>query len=209
MKAPLHGRPNQMLLLFSAFLTIPHIILFLDSTFPGPVCKDYAFLNVARNRDLLYLGSLYSAAISTWALFANHGDFFSCHLSSPKLNGNPIKIRTSPDMARENSRYLCVLTMALLSEITLAMDLSWAWYQGVIYVSSLPLVTEIGDIHKLMSMMVFPSCNLWLTMMWTIGNLIPFMALGNLVLVGIEADVKQVVRWDRSSRRLGNYKKEQ
>ncbi len=99
--------------------------------------------------------------------------------------------------------------MVLLSEITLAMDLSWAWYQGVIYAWSLPLVTQIGIFHKLMSMMMFPMCLSWLTMMWALGNFIPFMALCNLIVLGIEAGVEQIVRWDRSSRRLENDKKEQ
>lgn len=212
MEAPLQGPPNRVLLLFSIILTIPHIVLFLDSIFPAAVCKNYAFLDPARSRILLCLGSFYSAAISTWSLSAKYKDFFSYHPSPPKQNGIPNKISTSSTMASEKSRYLCVLTMTLLSELTLAMDLSWAWYQDVIYtwsLWSLPLVTEIGAFYKLMSMMMFPMCVLWLTMLWTLGNLIPFMAFGNLMSVGLEAGVEQVVRWDRSSRRLENDKKDQ
>ena len=209
MKAPLHGLPNRILLLFSVFLTIPHIILFLDTAFPDSVCKNYAFLDPAREQNLLYLGSLYSAAISTWALLAKHGDFFSHRPRPPKPSGVPIETRTSPTMARENSRYLCILKMALLSEFTLAMDLSWAWYRGVVHAWSLPIVTEIGSFHKFMSTMMFPLMVSWLTMMWALGNLIAFMAFGNLIVLGIEAGVEQVVRWDRSSRSLQNDKKEQ
>ena len=209
MKAPLHGLPNRILLLFSVFLTIPHIILFLDTAFPDSVCKNYAFLDPAREQNLLYLGSLYSAAISTWALLATHGNFFSHRPSPSKPSGVPVKTRTSPTMAREKSRYLCILKMALLSEITLAMDLSWAWYRGVVHAWSLPVVTEIGIFHKFMSTMMFPLMISWLTMMWALGNFIPFMAFGNLMSVGLEAGVEQVVRWDRSSRRLEDNKKEQ
>lgn len=124
MKVPPQILPNRMLLLLSVFLTIPHIILFLDSTFRGPVCKNYAFLDFARSNNLLCLGSLYSAAILTWALSAKRGNFFSYRPRPPKLNEVPVKTRTSPAMARENSRYLCVLKVVLLSEITLAMDFS-------------------------------------------------------------------------------------
>ena len=209
MKAPLQVLPNRMLLLFSVFLTIPHIILFLDSTFPDPVCKNYVFLDSARSKNLLYLGSLYSAAILTWALSARRDDFFSYRPRPPKLNEVPVKCRTPPAMARENSRYLCVLKVVLLSEITLAIDLSWAWYRGVVHAWSLPVVTEIGNFHKFMSTMMFPFMVAWLTMMWALGNFIAFMAFGNLIVLGIEAGVEQVVRWDRSSRSLQNDKKEQ
>ena len=209
MKAPLHGLPNRILLLFSVFLTIPHIILFLDTAFPDSVCKNYAFLDPAREQNLLYLGSLYSVAISTWALLATHDNFFSHRPSPPKPSGVPVKTRTSPTMTRENSRYICILKMALLSEFTLAMDLSWAWYQGVTYAWNLTLATETGGFDRLMSVTVFAMGVLWFTMMWTLGNFIPFMAFGNLMSVGFEAGVEQVVRWDRSPRRLEDNKKEQ
>ncbi|KAK0507555.1 hypothetical protein JMJ35_010078 [Cladonia borealis] len=205
MVAPLWDQLNRVLLLFSIFLTVPHIILFLDSTFPAAVCKNHAYLDLARNRNLLYLGSLYSAAISTWALSAKYGDFFSCQPGPPRLNGVPVTIRTSPAMAREKSRYHCVLKMVLLADITLAIDLSWAWYQGVTHMWSLVLVMGTGNIDKLM----FTLCVLWLTMMWTLGNIIPLMAFGNMMSLGFEAGVEQVARWDRSSRRLENEKKEQ
>ena len=205
MEAPLQGPPDRILLLFSVFLTIPHIVLLLDSMFPAAVCKTYAFMDPARSRSLLYLGSLYSTAISTWALSAKHDDFFSYQPSPPKHNGVPNKIKTSPAMAREKSRYLCVLKIALLSEITLAMDLSWAWYQGVRYAWSLLSVMEISNVDKLM----FTLCALWLTMMWALGNFIPLLALCNLIVLGIEAGVEQIVRWDRNSRQLENDKQEQ
>ena len=202
---PLHIPPNRVLLLFSIFLTIPHIVLFLDSTFPAAVCKNYAFLDLARSRNLLYLGSLYSAAISTWAISAKYSDFFQYQPSAPKLKGVPVPTRTSPAMARENSRYLCVVKMVLLSAITLAVDLSWAWYQGVTCAWSLVLLMGTGNVDKLM----FALCVLWFTMMWTLGNLIPLMAFGNMMSLGFEAGVEQVARWDRSSRWLENEKKEQ
>ena len=205
MAVPLRGPPNQVLLLFSIFLTIPHIISFLDSTFPAAVCKNHAYLKLAISKNLLYLGSLYSVAISTWALSAKHRDFFSHQPGPPKLNGVPVTIRTSPAMVREKSRYLCVLKMILLSEITLAMDLSWAWYQGVTHMWSLVLVMGIGNLDKLM----FALSALWFTMMWALGNFITFMALCNMIVLGLEAGVEQIVRWDRSSRRLENDKKEQ
>ena len=205
MKTPLQCPPNRVLLLFSIFLTIPHIILFLDSTFPAAVCKNYAFLDSARSRKLLYLGSLYSAAISTWAISAKHGDFFSYQPSAPKQNDVCVTARTSPAMARENSRYLCVLKMVILSEITLAMDLSWAWYQGVTYAWSLVVLMGTGNVDKL----IFTLCVWWFTMMWALGNLIPPMAFGNMMVLGVEAGVEQVARWDRSSRRLENDKEEQ
>ena len=190
MEAPLQGPPNRVLLLFSMILTIPHIVFFLDSTFPAAVCKNYAFLDPARSRTLLYLGSLYSVAISIRALSASYGDFFPYHPSPPKHNGVSNKIRTSSAMARERSRYLCVFKMVLLSAITLAMDLSWVWYQGVTYAFGLTLATRNGDIDKPMSMVVFAMCVLWLTTMWALGNLIPFMAFGNLMSVGSEAGVE-------------------
>lgn len=208
MKAPPQILPNRMLLLLSVFLTIPHIILFLDTTFPDPVCKNYVFLDLARSRSVLYLGSLYSAAISTWALTAKYGDFFSYGPSPSKLNGIPVKTRTSPAMAREDSRYLCVLKVVLLSEITLAIDLSWAWYQAVKHAWSLPVVTEIGKFHKFMSTMMFPLMVSWLTMMWALGNFIALAALGSMIAVGKEAGVEQVVRWDRKSRGLQGDKEE-
>ena len=201
MEAPLQCPPNRVLLLFSIFLTIPHIVLFLDLTFPAAVCKNYAFLDSARNRNLLYLGSLYSTAISAWAISAKYGDFFSYQPSASKLNGVPVP----PARARENSRYLCVLKMVLLSGIPLAMDLSWAWYQGVTYAWSLVVLMGTGNVDKL----IFTLCVLWFTMMWTLGNLIPLMAFGNMMSLGFEAGVEQVARWDRSSRRLENDKEEQ
>lgn len=209
MEAPLRGPPDRVLLLFSVILIIPHIVLFLDSAYPAAVCKNYTFLDPARSTILLCLGSFCSAAISTWALFAKHGDFFSYHPPHPKQDGVTVKARTSPAIARELSRYLCVLKIVLLSELTLAIDLSWAWYRGVVYAWSLPVVTEIGNFHKFMSMMMFPLMVWWLTMMWALGNFIAFGALCNLIVVGKEAGVEQVVRWDRSSRSLQNDKKEQ
>ena len=197
-----------MLLLLSIFVTIPHIILFLDSTFPGPVCKNYAFLDYARSKTLLYLGSLCSAAILTWGLSANRGDFFSYSPSPPELNEVPVKTRTSPAMARENSRYLCVLKVVLLSEITLAIDLSWAWYRGVVHAWGLPVVTEMGNFHKFMSTMMFPLMASWLTMMWAFGNFIAFGVLCNLIVVGKDAGVELIVRSDRSSSGLQDDKKE-
>ena len=203
MAAPLEGPMNRLLLFFSIILTIPHIVLFLDSTFPAAVCKNHAYLDLARNRNLLYLGSFYSAAISTWALSAKYDDFFSYPPGPSRLNGVPVTIRTSPALGSENSRYLCALAMVLLSEITLAMDLSWAWYQGVTHMWSLVLVVGMGNVDKLM----FTLCFLWFTMMWTLGNLLPLMAFGNMMSLGFEAGVEQVARWDRSSRRLENEKK--
>ena len=176
MEAPL------LLYLFSLFLTISHVVLFIDST-------NHAFLDSARSENLLYLGSLYSAAISTWALSVKHDDFFSYRPNPPKHNGVPNNIKTSPAMAREKTRYLCVLHMVMLSAITLNMDLNRAWCQGVIFARSLPLVTEIGAFHKM-----FPMCVSWLTMMWMLGNLIPLMAFGNVMSVGFEAGVEEVAR---------------
>lgn len=125
-------------------LRLPSILL-LDSTFLDPVCKNYVFLDSARSKNLLYLGSFYSAALLTWALFATRGDFFSYRPRPPKLNEVSVKPRTSPTMSEENSRYLCILKVVLLSEITLTMDLSWAWYHAVIHAWSLPVVTDIGN----------------------------------------------------------------
>ena len=201
MKALLQGLPNRVLLLLSIIFTIPHIVLFLDSTFPATMCKNYASLDPARSRIILYLGSLYSTTISAWAISAKYGNFFSYQPSASKLNGVPVP----PARARENSRYLCVLAMVLLSEITLAMDLSWAWYQGVTHMWSLVVLMGIGKADKLM----FTLCFLWFTMMWALGNFIAFMALCNMIVLGLEAGVEQIVRWDRSSRRLENDKKEQ
>ena len=208
MKAPSQILPNRMLLLLSVLLTIPHIILFLDSTFPGPVCKNYAFLDLARSRSVLYLGSLYSAAISIWALNTKYGDFFSYHPSTPKLNRVSVETSTSPAIARENSRYLCVLKVVLLSELTVAIDLSWAWYQAVKHAWSMPVVTELGNFHKFMSTMMFPLMVSWLTMMWALGNFIALAALANLIGVGEEAGVVQLVRRDRNSRGLQDDKEE-
>ena len=197
-----------MLLLLSVLLTIPRIILFLDSTFPGPVCKNYAFLDFARSNRLLYIGSLYSAAISSWALNAKYGDFFSYHPSPPKLNEVLVETRTSPAIARENSRYLCVLKVVLLSDITIAIDLSWAWYQAVKHAWSMPVVTELGNFHKSMSTMMFPLMVSWLTMMWALGNFIALAALAKLIGVGEEIGVVQLVRRDRNSRGLQDDKEE-
>ena len=201
MEAPLQGLPNRVLLLFSIILTVPHIVLFLDSTFPAAVCTNFAFLDPARSRVVLYLGSFHSAAISTWALFAKHGDFFSYPPGPSRLNGVPVP----PARAREISRYLCVLIMVLLAGITLAMDLSWAWYQGVTHMWSLVVLMGIGKADKL----IFTLCVLWFTMIWTLGDLLPLMAFGNMMSLGFEAGVEQVARWDRSSRRLENEKKQQ
>ena len=208
MKALSQLLPNRVLFLLSVLLTIPHIILFLDSTFPGPACKNYAFLNLARSRNILYLGSIYSAAISTWAPNAKYGDFFSYHPSPSKLNEVPVETRTSPAMARENSRYLCILKVVLLSELTVAIDLSWAWYQAVKHAWSMPVVTELGNFHKSMSTMMFPLMVSWLTMMWALGNFIALAALANLIGVGEEAGVVQLVRRDRNSRGLQDDKEE-
>ena len=176
MEAPPQVLPKTMLLLFSVFFTIPHIIVFLDSTFPAAMCKKYAFLDLARSRSVLYLGSLYSAAISTWALTAKYGDFFSYGPSPSKLNGVPVETSTSPAMARENARYLCVLKVVLLLEVILAMDLSWAWYRAVTHAWSLPVVTEIGNFHKFLSTMMFCLMFSWFTMMWMLGNFIALAA---------------------------------
>ena len=208
MKALSQLLPKRVLLLVSVLLTIPHIILFLDSTFPAAVCKDYAFLDLARSRSVLYLGSFYSAAISIWALNAKYGDFFSYHPSPPKQNGVPVETRTSPAMAREKSRYLCILKVVLLSDITLAIDLSWAWYQAVKHAWSMPVVTELGNLHKFMSSMMFPLMVSWLTMMWTLGNFIALAALANLIVVGEEAGVVQLVRRDRTPGGLQDDKEE-
>ena len=201
MRAPLQGPLSRVLLLFSIIFTIPHIVLFLDSIFPATMCKNYAFLDPARSRILLYLGSFYSTAISAWAISAKYCDFFSYQPSASKLNGVPVP----PARAREHSRYLCVLAMVLLSEVTLAMDLNWAWYQGVTHMWSLVVLMGIGKADELM----FTLCFLWFTMMWALGNIIPLMAFGNMMSLGFEAGVEQVARWDRSSRRLENGKKEQ
>ena len=197
-----------MLLLSSVFLTIPHIILFLDSKFPAAGCKDHAFLDLARSKPLLYLGSLYSAAISKWALSAKHGDFFSNHPSPSRTNGVPVESMTNPAMARENSRYLCVLKVVFLSQITLAIDLSWAWYRGVVHAWSLPVVTDMGNFHKFMSTMMFPLMASWLTMMWALGNFVAFGVLCNLMVVGKDACVAQLVRWDRGPHGSQDDKKE-
>ena len=199
MKALSQLLPNRVLLLLSVLLTIPHIILFLDSTFPAAVCKDYAFLDFARSRSVLYLGSLYSAAISIWALNAKYGDFFSYHPSSSMLNGASFKIETSPTMAREQPRYLCVLKVVLLSDTTIAIDLSWVWYQAVKHAWSMPVVTELGNFHKFMSTMMFHLMVSWLTMMWALMNFIALAALANLIGVGEEAGVLQLVLRDRIS----------
>ena len=208
MEAPPQILPNRMLLLLSVFVTIPHIILFLDSTFPGPVCKNYAFLDYPRSKTLLYLGSLYSAAILTWALFAKCGDFFSDRPSPSKANGVPVESMTTPAVARENSRYLCVLKVVLLSQTTLAIDLSWAWYRGVVHAWGLPVVTEVGNFHKFMSTMMFPLMASWLTIMWALGNFIAFGAVCKLIVVGKDAGVELVVRSNRSSSGLQDDKKE-
>ena len=208
MKALSQLLPKRVLLLVSVLLTIPHIILFLDSTFPAAVCKDYTFLEFARSNKFLYLGSLYSAAISIWALNAKYGDFFSYHPSPSKLNEVSVETRTSPAMAREKSRYLCVLKVVLLSDTTIAIDLSWAWYQAVKHAWSMPVVTELGNFHRFMSSMMFPLMVSWLTMMWTLGNFIALAALANLIRVGEEAGVLQLVLRNRISRGLQDDKEE-
>ena len=67
------------------------------------------------------------------------------------------------------------------------------------------LLLGTGHVDKL----IFTMCILWFTMMWTLGNLLPLMAFGNMMSLGLEADVEQVARWDQSSRRLENDKEEQ
>ena len=151
MVAPPQGPTSRVLLLLSIILTIPHIILFLDTIFPAAVCKNYASLDPARSRIILYLGSLYSTAISAWAIFAKFGDFFSYQPRASKLNGVPVP----PARARENSRYLRVLAMVLLAGIALAIDLSWAWYQGVTHMGSLVVLMGAGNVDKLIFTLCF------------------------------------------------------
>ena len=161
-------------------------------------------------RTLLYLGSAYSGAFLIWTLSSKHDDYFSAEADNGTSTSSlrvTSKANASPRPANRTSRYLGLLAMAIMSETILLIDISWVWYQGVKWAWSLPILTQAGAAFEWSSRLVFPVYALWFTFMWGVGNLFGLMALGQILSIGRDAEVEEVVRWNRPETKHGAPKK--